>query len=412
MTPPPPLPDVAVPAVLPAGPVPLLRLRELFSALPDPRVAGRVLHPLPEVLLVALCAMVSDCEDFTDMGIFAQSQLEWLRRFTPLVHGAPSHDVFRNVFMALKPGALLGVMQQWVGELGGQHLAIDGKVSRGVKDPATGKSTLHLLRAWVGEASLSVGYAACAEKSNEIEALPRLLASLQLKGAVVSIDAMAGHPHVAALLEEAGADYVLALKANEKHAFETVKARFAAARPAEAGTPWPAESWQESCTREMNRGRYEQRDVVVCRDLAWFDKSWKWPGLQSVIEVRRQTLRQRHSGEQPTEEYHYYLSSLPPEAARLGALIRAHWSVEPERSGDSRRQNQCHHVLDVTYHEDHSQVRDRTAAQNLTLVREIATKFLKASPGKGSLRSKRKRSALDPRFREAITNLIFQTFGA
>ena len=140
MTPPPPLPDVAVPAVLPAGPVPLLRLRELFSALPDPRVAGRVLHPLPEVLLVALCAMVSDCEDFTDMGIFAQSQLEWLRRFTPLVHGAPSHDVFRNVFMALKPGALLGVMQQWVGELGGQHLAIDGKVSRGVKDPATGKA--------------------------------------------------------------------------------------------------------------------------------------------------------------------------------------------------------------------------------------------------------------------------------
>ena len=132
------------------------------------------------------------------------------------------------------------------------------------------------------------------------------------------------------------------------------------------------------------------------------DKSWKWPGLQSVIEVRRQTLRQRHSKEHPTEEYHYYLSSLPPDAPRLGDLIRAHWSVE----------NQCHHVLDVTYHEDHCQVRDRTAAQNLTLVREIATKFLKASPGKGSLRSKRKRSALDPRFREGITNLIFQTFGA
>jgi len=99
---------------------------------------------------------------------------------------------------------------------------------------------------------------------------------------------------------------------------------------------------------------------------------------------------------------HYYLSSLPPDAARPGDLIRAHWSVE----------NQCHHALDVTYHEDHCQVRDRTSVQNLTLVREIATKFLKASPGKGSLRSKRKRSALDPHFREATTNLIFQTFGA
>lgn len=389
-------------ASLPIDPAPLIRLHELFAGLPDARVSGRVLHRLPEVLLVALCAMVSDGEDFTDMGYFAQSQLEWLRRFTPLVHGAPSHDVFRNVFMALQPEALLEVMQQWAGELTGQHLAIDGKVSRGAKDPATGKSTLHLMRAWVGAASLSVGYAACADKSNELEALPRLLASLQLKGAVVTIDAMAGHPHVAELLQDAGADYLLALKANEKNAFEAVKARFAAGRPEAPGTAWPPESWQEAGTREMNRGRYEQRDVVVCRDLAWFDKSWKWPGLQSVIEVRRQTMRQRHSKEQPTEEYHYYLSSLAPDAARLGALIRAHWSVE----------NQCHHVLDVTYHEDHCQVRDKTAAQNLTMVREIATKFLKASPAKGSLRSKRKRAALDPHFREGITNLIFQTFGA
>ncbi len=234
-------------------------------------------------------------------------------------------------------------MQQWVGDLGGRHLAIDGKVSRGAKDPATGKSTLHLLRAWVGEASLSVGYAACADKSNELEALPRLLASLQLRGTIVTIDAMAGHPKVAELLHEAGADYLLALKANEKHAFETIKAHFAAARPADPGPPWPAASWQQAETREMNRGRYEQRRIVVSFDLAWFDKSWKWPGLQSIIEVRRQTLRQRHNKEQPTEEYHYYLSSLPPDAVRLGELIRAHWSVE----------NQCHRVLDVTYHEHH-----------------------------------------------------------
>ncbi len=113
-------------ALGPEDAAPLARLQELFAALPDARVSGRVLHRLPEVLLIALCAMVSDCEDFTDMGHFAQSQLEWLRRFTPLVHGAPSHDVFRNVFMSLEPKALLEVMQQWVAELGGQHIAIDG----------------------------------------------------------------------------------------------------------------------------------------------------------------------------------------------------------------------------------------------------------------------------------------------
>jgi len=128
--------------------------------------------------------------------------------------------------------------------------------------------------------------------------LPRLLAGLQLKGAVVTIDAMAGPPQVAELLHEAGADYVLAHKAKQKNAFEAVKARFAAGRPEDPGVPWP-EAWQEAGTREMNRGRYEQRGVVVCRNPDWFDKSWKWPGLQSVIEVRRQTLRQRHSKETP-----------------------------------------------------------------------------------------------------------------
>lgn len=379
----------------------ITRLRELFAAIPDRRVAGRVLHPLPEVLLVALCAMISDCEDFTDMGIFAQSQLAWLRRFTPLVNGAPSHDVFRNVFMALKPAALLEIMQQWVGELAGKHVAIDGKVSRGAKDTHTGKSTLHLLRAWVSEASLSVGQEVCAEKSNELEALPRLLASLQLKGAIVTIDAMAGHPDIAETLHAAGADYVLALKANEKKAFKEVEDHFNSIRPEDSDASWPSTCVVSSST-EMNRGRCEGREVTVITTMEWFTKSWKWHGLQSVICVRRQTMRQRQASENPAQEIHYYLSSLPADAVRLGQIIRSHWSVE----------NQCHHVLDVTYHEDHCQVRDKTAAQNLTLVREIATKVIKASHHKGSIRSKRKRSALDPDFRSSITNLIFHTFGA
>lgn len=136
----------------------ILRLRQLFATLPDPRVIGRVLYPLPEVLLVALCAMLSDCEDFTDMGHFARSQLQWLRQFTPLRHGPPSHDVFRNIFLALQPELLLEIMERWVGELGGKQITIDGKVSRGAKDPTTGRSTLHILRAWVSEASLSVGH--------------------------------------------------------------------------------------------------------------------------------------------------------------------------------------------------------------------------------------------------------------
>lgn len=379
----------------------IIRLRELFARIPDRRVAGRVLHALPEVLLIALCAMVSDCEDFTDMGLFAQTQLVWLRQFTPLVNGAPSHDVFRNVFMALRPAALLEIMQIWVGELDGQHVAIDGKVSRGAKDTHTGKSSLHLLRAWVSAASLSVGQEACAGKSNELDALPRLLASLQLKGAIVTIDAMGGHPHIAEAIRAAGADYILALKANEKKAFEEIEKHFKSIRPEDAGAAWP-ESCAVSTSTEMNRGRCETREVVVIASLDWFTKSWKWQGLQSVICVRRLTMRQRHAGGNPAEEIHYYVSSLPGDCKRLGRFIRRHWSVE----------NECHHVLDVTYHEDHCQVRDQTAAHNLTLIREIATKVIKANPLKGSIRSKRKRAALDPAFRRTITDLIFHTFDA
>ena len=157
-----------------------------------------------------------------------------------------------------------------------------------------------------------------------------------------------------------------------------------------------------STTREQNRGRYEQREVVVLRDLSWWPKSWRWAGLQSVICVRRETMRPRHSTEEPAVEMHYYLSSSRASAVELGHLIRNHWSVE----------NQCHHLLDVTYHEDHCQVRDKAAAHNLTLLRELSTKVLKSSPVKGSIRSKRKRCALDPAFRSEATQHIFHGFGA
>ncbi|WP_294233588.1 ISAs1 family transposase [Prosthecobacter sp.] len=174
--------------------------------------------------------MLSDCEDFTDMEHFARSQLDWLRQFTPLRNGPPSHDVFRNVFHALQPELLLEIMELWVGALDGRQVAIDGKVSRGTKDSTTGRSTLHILRAWVSEAGLSVGHEVCAEKSNELEALPGLLGKLQLHGATVSIDAMGGHPDIAKLIQSQGADHILALKANEEEPHQAVIARFESLR--------------------------------------------------------------------------------------------------------------------------------------------------------------------------------------
>ncbi len=387
----------------------LQQLRVRLQRLPDPRVQGRVLYPLDEVVFIALCAMLCDQDSFTDMEVFGQSQLEWLRTILPLKHGAPTHDVFRNVFMALKHESLLGVMRDCCGCLEGKHVAIDGKAMRGTAEPGGGLPAVQVLRAWVSEVGLSAGHVLCREKSNELDALPRLLQAIELQGAVVSIDAMGGHPHIAAQLQEAGADYVLALKANEKHAFESVQGYFQQHDEREhsqteqqilaAHQAWGHQVHQSV---ESGHGRFERREVVVCSQLDWLAKSWKWSALRSVVRVRRWRTGRSHQAAEPVPEIHYYLSSLPPEASHLGELIRQHWSIE----------NQCHHVLDVTFHEDHCQVRQRLCAHNLSILRELATKVLKTHPAKMSVRAKRKRAALDILFRMQILSLLHSTFSS
>jgi predicted transposase YbfD/YdcC len=388
----------SIPAPLSPGHSQALQsLRERFAALPDSRVPGRTLHRLDEVLMIAFCSLLSDNDGFTDMEIFAQTQLPWLRTFLPLENGAPSHDVFRNVFMMLRPQALVSILQEWCGDLCGKHIAIDGKALRGTYDAGAGKCLVHVLRAWVSEMGLSAGQVTCAEKSNEIEALPRLLDSLQLKGAVVTIDAMGCQQNIARQIHEAGGDYILTLKANQKSAHAEVEAHFNAADEA-AEAPSPHKTHE---SLEFSHGRFERREYTITSELDWFLKSWKWYGLQSVVRVRRWTHRGQQSAELALET-HYYISSLRAETKPLAALIRRHWSVE----------NQCHYVLDVTYNEDHCQVRDAHAAHNLSIVREITAKVLKLHPSKASLRAKRKRAALDPAFRADLLALIPHTFGA
>ena len=392
-----------------------------LHSVPDTRLKGQVLHPLPDVLFAALCALMCECEDYVDMAVFAQTQLEWLRRYVPLVNGAPSHDTFRNVFMMVKPACLLDITAAWAGCLEGKHIRVDGKVNRGVKDPENGRSRMNLLRAWVGEIGLSVGQVVCEDKSSEAATLPELLECLELKGALVSIDAMAGHAEVAQQIQQAGGDWLLALKGNEPETFGHICAHLRQLcgqhapqpegvlpdkvpvpktlhPPAVAPQEWPTTGITRIVSQEKNRGRYEQREVVVVPVGPWWPKAYLWYGVASVVCVIRTTMRQRHGSELPVQEVHYYLTSLLPEKAiEIAKAIREHWSVE----------NACHHLLDVTYHEDHSQVRDRTAAHNLTIMREISAKLIKDHPLKGSVRSKRKRAALSHDFRSQIVDPIF-----
>lgn len=376
------------------------RLREAFARMPDTRQPGKVLHRLDEVLLCAFCSILCDGDSFTDMEDFAQTQLGWLRGFLSLEHGAPSHDVFRNVFMMLRPQAVVEVVASWCGALQGKHIAIDGKTLRGARDTESGRHLVHLLRAWVDERSLSAGQVLCAEKSNEIEAIPRLLAVLELQGATVTIDAMGTQPAIAGQIHEAGADYVLALKANQKGALEAVQPLFGdtaqeAAQPGQPALPAPPPAGAlHRETLELSHGRCERREYQLLANLEGFAKSWKWEGLQAVGKVRREVQRGRDGP--PHVELHYFLCSFKEDIGRFAALVRGHWGVE----------NRCHWVLDVTFGEDHCQVRDKTAAHNFSLLRELVVKVLREHPGKLSLRRKRRRAALDPTFRAELLDLV------
>jgi predicted transposase YbfD/YdcC len=361
----------------------LQSLQARFAQIPDERQAGKVLHRLDEVLMVALCAVLCDCDAFTDMEDFAETQLPWLRSFLALENGPPSHDVFRNVLLALQPQALLDILTGWCGELSGQHIAIDGKALRGTYSAEKGRCLVHLVRAWVDACGLSAGQVTCAEKSNEIEAIPRLLGALHLQGATVTIDAMGTQPAIAAQIHEAGADYVLALKANQKGAFQAVEDHFQ--ELVAAGKPCARHPRIE--TLELSHGRCERREYTITDDLDWFHKSWKWAGLQSVAQVRR-AIQRSHDGPM-IEEVHCFLCSFKADAQRVARLVRGHWSVE----------NRCHWVLDVTFGEDHCQVRDKNGAHNLSILREMAMKALRGEPSKLSLRRKRRRAALDHSFR-------------
>lgn len=378
----------------------LHRLRSAFSRMDDTRQISKVRHQLDEVLVCSFCAILCDADCFTDMEDFAKTQLPWLRGFLTLKHGAPSHDVFRNVFMMIEPQGMIDILSQWCGPLQDLHIAIDGKTLRGTYNAELGRHRVHLLRAWVDARSLSAAQVVCEEKSNEIEAIPRLLAALELSGATVTIDAMGTQTTIAAQIHAAGADYVLSLKANQKNALKAVKAAFGDTPEPDAlpGKPTPSTPPPAGAvvveTLELSHGRCERREYQLLGDMKGFAKSWKWPGLQALGKVRREVQRS-HDGP-PWIEEHYFLCSFKDDVKRFASLVRRHWSVE----------NRCHWVLDVTFGEDHSQVRDKTAAHNFSIQRELAIKVLRDHPGKLSLRRKRRLASLDPNFRLELLGFV------
>ena len=348
-----------------------------FDEITDPRDAN-ARHDLHEILLIALCTMLCGGEDCSDMALFGRAKEPFLRQFLTLKHGIPSHDTFSRVFRLLDPVAFTACFSRFMRQFAEglrNVVAIDGKTLRRSFDRAAEQSPLHLVHAWSVDQRLLLGQLAVDEKSNEITAVPKLLEMLSLKGCTVTADALNCQRAIAAKVIEQGADYVLALKANQPSLHDDVRRFMADPQRAPADTHRSVDA---------DHGRIETRTSTVCTDIDWLQELHAWPGLAAVGQV----VRLRETAGKQSSEIAYYLLSAPLSAERFGEIARAHWGIE----------NSLHWVLDVTMNEDHARNRKDHGPENIALLRRLALNLAKLEGSKGSMKGKLKRAGWNDDF--------------
>jgi predicted transposase YbfD/YdcC len=369
-----------------------LALTAAFAEVADPRVIGRSKYDLVEMLVISVCAMVCGIEDFVGIESWSKERIDWLRRFLTLENGIPSHDTLGRLFGLLDRRAVEKSFRAWVGSVlptltEGEVVAIDGKASR--RSRKKGLPPLHLVSAFATEARLILGQEACAEKSNELTAIPVLLESLMLKGVIVTIDAMGTHSNIAQAIRDKEADYVLAVKDNQPKLAESITDFFEVGQA--AGWKNAPHSFVE--TVEKNHGRLEVRRCWAFTQLDCLAAPKQWPDLKSfgVIEAER-TINGATSVER-----RLYIGSIVPDATLLANSVRAHWGVE----------NQVHWCLDVAFKDDQMRAREKNAGANLaTLRRFVLNRFrLDKTKTHGGIYNRRILAASSDRYRAQLLGL-------
>lgn len=358
-----------------------------FGQLPDPRVEGRCDHKLLEVVVIALCAVITGAESWVEVETFGRLKQEWLKTFLELPCGIPTHDTFGRVFAALDAEAFQACFARWVEGVfqvtRGQVIALDGKTVRRSHNKTIGKDAIHMVSAWATTNGIVLGQRKVDDKSNEITAIPELLRVLNVAGCIVTIDAMGCQKQIAQTIRDEKADYVLRVKDNQGHLHQDLQEWFAYADQVQfADMDY---RYQEVVNK--GHGRLEIRRCWAIGDPLAFEyiRHYEgWPDLRSIVRIQRE----RRIGGHVEQETAYYISSLANDATRLLNAARDHWGIE----------NSCHWVLDMTFGEDDSRIRSGDAPQNMAVLRHLALNILKRDRSKGSLRQKRYQAALDDTF--------------
>lgn len=373
----------------------LVTLMESFSGMPDPRVVGRTDHHLLDILVLTICAVLCGADDWEAVEMWGEAKLDWLRQYIALKNGIPSHDTIGRVFAALDSKTFQDCFTRWVaticGSLVGQVVAIDGKTMRGSHHHRLGKKAIHMVSAFASNQGITLGQRKTEEKSNEITTIPELLAMLELKGSIVTIDSMGCQTDIAEAIIAKDAHYVLALKGNHGKLHEQVGDFFEIAERHD----YKALDLKPHATCEKDHGRIESRRVVALSS-EHLEAVSAWTGLKSMIMV--ESIRE--IGEKCTSERRFYISSLPPDSKQIGDAIRAHWAIE----------NQLHWCLDVTFKEDACRTRAGHAAENFNLIRKITMNLLRQDTSmKRSIPKKRLYAALHDEYLASVLGLCPQT---
>ena len=375
---------------------------EVFETIPDPRTGNHKLHHFGEIVFIALAAILCGIRSYEMMEEFCEQSQSWLKKWLKLPNGFPCSNTFARVFQALDPEEFAQCIVIHLEQIGfdglAAQIAIDGKAIRGSR--SGDESHVHAVSAWACKESLTLAQTFVGEKSNEITAISKLLKPLNLKGTVVTIDAMGTQRAIAEQIIAQEGDYVLAVKGNQGKLHDEIRDQFDfAVRQLDLKNLDP-KNWSSDSTQSTGHDRDETRSILVCHNLDWMSGEIKkaWKGLGSVMMVHRRTLL---GAGKVRDQISYYMSSLTEiQAGKMLSYIRGHWKIE----------NNCHWMLDTIYREDHNQTRERNSASNLATLRRIAlnahNRLAQKAKKHKSLPKRELRALKDEAYLEELLSLV------
>ena len=364
-----------------------IKLAAIFSQVKDPRRDLLKLHTLNDILLISTLAVICGADTWKDIETFATSKEEFLQTFLELPNGIPKLDTYRRVFAAIDSQCFESCFIEWVNSFttlnDKEVVAIDGKTIRGAKSHGK-KSPIHMVSAWASEQNIVLGQVKTKEKSNEITAIPELLNILSLEKTVVTIDAMGCQKEIATAIINKDADYILAVKENQKNLYKYIQEEFRFGKSIESST-----------SPDIDHGRIETRICSAITDFQFINPSNKWKNLTTVVKI--DSTREFKNSDKPTETAtRYYISSLKADVEDFQRAIRSHWGIE----------NKLHWTLDVAFSEDDSRKRIGNSAQNFSLINKIALNLLKnEKTAKQGVKGKRLKAGWDNQYLLKILNL-------